>query len=267
MKKIKIIALIFLIFILFSFNCQATVISRFAGRNQNTDRKIVVLMYHRITENINETGTYAITPKELEKDILNLKNNGFVFSFANEVDKVIKENPKSNVAVLTFDDGYESDYEYVLPLLEKHKAKATFFVFASMLDKPYYMNKTQLIKLSKSNYACIGNHSFDIHNKTANEIKTLFSNKSNVYKIADDFNKNKNILEKIINKPVTVLSYPNGIYNCYTDDFLKKSNVCDVSLSTEERTYFSYTANGVIGRYNRSDKRTVQDIIDIISKK
>lgn len=223
-------------------------------------------MYHRITENINETGTYAITPKSFENDILTLKNEGFVFAFADEIDDVIKENQNNNVAVITFDDGYDSDYEYVLPLLKKHKVKATFFVFASVIGKPYYMNKEQLIELSKSEYACIGNHSYDIHNKDINEIKSLLYNRKNAYTVRDDFMKNKNALESIINKPVTALSYPNGIYNYYIDSLLKNSNICKVSFSTEERPYYSYNYSGIVGRYNRSDKRTAQEIISIKNK-
>lgn len=214
MKKIKntkrILSLFFALILTLSlfFNCNASAISRLNARNLTSVSRVAVFMYHRITPVESETGTYAVTPKELEKDLIYLKNNNYVFAFSNEIEKEIRENPGKNIAVLTFDDGYDSDCEYVLPLLEKYSAKATFFVFASMLNEPYYMTDKQLKQLSESKCALIGNHSYGIHNMPYEEIKKLYAYNANNGKISEDFKKNKEALEKIINKKVTVLSYP-----------------------------------------------------------
>ncbi len=260
MKKILSLIFIFLFSFSLFFNCNAAALSRLSARNLSSSKRVVILMYHRVTENKDEITTYAITPKELEKDIKCLKSNNYVFAFSNEIEKTIRENPDKNVAVLTFDDGYDSDYVYVLPLLEKYSAKATFFVFSSMLDKPYYLTKTQLKKLSDSKCALIGNHSYDIHNKSYEEIKKLYSNNANSKIILEDFKKNKENLENVIEKEVTVLSYPNGVYNNFVDNLLKKNKICNFSFSTYERSYQS-SKSSVIGRYNRSDKRNAEEII------
>lgn len=271
MKKLKkmdkCLSLFFTFVFAFSlfFNCNASAISRLNVRNLSSVNRVVIFMYHRITTVESEVGTYAITPKALEKDLTYLKNNNYIFAFSNEIGKVINENPGKNIAVLTFDDGYDSDYKYVLPLLEKHDAKATFFVFASMLNKPYYMTDIQLKKLSDSKCALIGNHSYDIHNMSYEEIKKMYAYNANSGKILEDFRKNKETLGKIINKEVSVLSYPNGVYNNFIDNMLKKNKICDFSFSTYERSYQS-SKNDVIGRYNRSDKRSVEDIIKLLQK-
>ena len=46
--------------------------------------------------------------------------------------------------LLTFDDGYVSDYKIVLPLLVKFNAKALFFIITSKIGSPEYLNWGQL---------------------------------------------------------------------------------------------------------------------------
>ena len=247
---------------LFGTVANADGLSFITKRNASKKQKVAVLMYHMISEIPEYQNTYCISPEELEKDIIYFKNNNYIFAHLSEIDSVCKANPNKNVAVLTFDDGYESDYKYVLPLLKKHNAKATFFVFASQLDKPFYMTKSQLKALSESPYAIIGNHSYDIHNKTPREIRELYAYQKNSDMIVNDFSKNKSVLENITNKKITVLSYPNGIYNNTVDNYLKNKKICSVSVSTDEKPYSPY--NKIIGRYNRSNTRTAQNIASSI---
>lgn len=260
MKKIKIVLFTFI----FTFLFQGVVLANSGGifARLTSSRKIAVIMYHMISENPEHINTYCISPEELEKDILYLKNKGYMFSSVSELDKNAKMFPDKNIAVLTFDDGYFSDYKYVLPLLEKHQVKASFFVFASMLEKPYYMTKSQLKELANSEYSEIGNHSYDIHNKDLEDIVELYSNMENSEMIIKDFSKNKQELEKITGKTITSLSYPNGIYNNFVDSVLKQRGICTVTLSTRETKYLTFNKQTVLGRYNRSNLRNVQQILD-----
>ena len=259
MLKKRFFILTIIIVLCFSFSSEASVVSDFLKREPVKDQKTVVIMYHMISENPKHINTYCITPKELETDINYLKENNYVFSCASEIEKMRKENPDKNIAVLTFDDGYESDYKYVLPILEKYDAKATFFVFSGMLGEAYYMNEKQLKVLSDSPLTEIGNHSYEMHNKTLEEIRKFYSFNNLIY-VEKDFLKNKKSLEKIIDAPVKSLSYPNGIYTILIDNMLKEKGICQVSFSTQEILYSS--ASKVIGRYNRSDKRNVKEIIE-----
>ncbi len=258
----KIIAFIIMI-ILFTNTVSANGLNILTKRHLKNSRKIMVVMYHMISENPDHINTYCISPNEFEEDIIYLKNNNYVFSFPDEIDKTASLYPDKNIAVLTFDDGYESDYIYALPVLEKHGAKATFFIIGSMIGKPYYMNELQIKILSESEYAKLGNHSYSIHQNNLEELIEIFSDINNTAAIISDFNKNKLVLEKITGKTVDILSYPNSVYNFYMDNSLKNRGVCKISFSTEEKKFIPSNYRQVMGRYNRSDKRDVK-AIDIL---
>ena len=59
---------------------------------------------------------------------------------------------------LTFDDGYLSDYQIVLPLLIKYDFTATFFICIEKVGKEGYMNWRQINELNMHGME-IGSHS------------------------------------------------------------------------------------------------------------
>ena len=69
-----------------------------------------------------------------------------------------KENQAESSICLTFDDGFSSDVDIVLPELQGINAAATFFIVKDYLGKEGYMTKDQVIKLSNNNMQ-IGSHS------------------------------------------------------------------------------------------------------------
>jgi len=89
-------------------------------------RKAVrILMYHQVLpKNIASKNDLIVTTENLEKQFIYIKNN-FTTLFFKELDK---ENNIPNKIILTFDDGYYNNLEYLVPLLEKYQLKATIFI-------------------------------------------------------------------------------------------------------------------------------------------
>jgi peptidoglycan/xylan/chitin deacetylase (PgdA/CDA1 family) len=59
--------------------------------------------------------------------------------------------------ILTFDDGFVSDYEAAFPLLKKNGLKGTFFITAQNIGSPEYTNVSQLREMAKAGME-IGSH-------------------------------------------------------------------------------------------------------------
>ncbi len=91
----------------------------------------LILCYHSIDY------SQRITPDDLEKQLIILKENGFRPIRLSEIYSYIKEgkNPPSKTVHLTFDDGYADNYIYAYPILKKHGFFATIFVIANKVTE------------------------------------------------------------------------------------------------------------------------------------
>ncbi len=216
----------------------------------------ISIMYHKLSEVPTEIGAFCITPEDLEADIIYFINNGYQFYTASELPQLTNAQLKTAV-FLTFDDGYESDLYYLLPILEKYNAKATVFVIGSMLGVGEHITKEQLAELAKSPLIEIGSHSYDIHNLSVSQEHVLFQSGNTDY-IVSDFWKNALFLEEIIGKPVRSLSYPNGIWNAATDKALREAGFV-ATFTSEEKMIRD--VNAPAGRYNRPSTIDVPTLI------
>ena len=110
-------------FLLATFTILACVCCKTAKEEKTDGIKLPIIMYHSIVKNEDRSGEYVITPIELEKDLLYLKQNGYTTVFVNDVIRYVKrggELPEKPI-ILSFDDGTYNYREYLLPLLEKDR--------------------------------------------------------------------------------------------------------------------------------------------------
>lgn len=102
---------------------------RFAIRMRGTG---VVLYGHNVTEHTEEKliPTLHLTPSELEFNIGLFKQAGFEFISAEQLVQKAHYGFKSGKpwVHLTFDDGYQDNYDVILPILQKHQVPATIFI-------------------------------------------------------------------------------------------------------------------------------------------
>ena len=94
--------------------------------------KIKTLIYHNVLPRT-ETFPGSLAPLEFERHIVLIKEkynpvyldeSGAIVGFAGD---------KINV-LITFDDGFTNNFEYVFPLLLKHGLKATFFLIVDCVE-------------------------------------------------------------------------------------------------------------------------------------
>ncbi len=224
----------------------------------NRRGKVVVLTYHKVSENPKEWSDYCISPKVFEEDLKALKAAGYTFLKVSDLVKDPAQKGKKSV-LITFDDGYESDYKYVVPLLEKYGACATFFIFGGALNTPDYLTDKQLSEMSKKPYVEIGNHSDQLHYKYVSTLNIMYNDQKYKNEILTDYKNNGELIEKITGKMPAVLSYPNGIFSMPIDVELRKMGY-QVTLSTMEVSYTGSILSPV-GRRNRSISGNIQNII------
>jgi peptidoglycan/xylan/chitin deacetylase (PgdA/CDA1 family) len=98
--------------------------------------QISIFIYHRVGPQIHEWLYPSINESIFEKQIQWLKSTHSIISLEELADLIRrKKHPESNVAVITFDDGYRDNYLHAFPILQKYQVPATVFLTTGCIDK------------------------------------------------------------------------------------------------------------------------------------
>lgn len=163
---------------------------------------IRILMYHQVLpHSIAYKNDLIVTVENLDEQLIYIKNNFKTVFFKDlESSKFFK-----NKIILTFDDGYYNNLQYLMPLLEKHQLKATIFIPTEFIEKnmngdeKVYMNFDE-IKSLNPNLVEIALHSHSHKNFSQMTLSEAEA----------DLLKNIEILEQNQINFTKVLAYPYG---------------------------------------------------------
>ncbi|WP_415329111.1 polysaccharide deacetylase family protein [Chryseobacterium sp. MMS23-Vi53] len=153
-------------------------------------------MYHQVERETDEDLTVSL--ENLEKQFQYLRKKNYKSKFFSELNPLGKKS-----IILTFDDGYKNNFNFLPSLLEKYDLKATIFIPTKFIQegyKNYMMMNFEDIRNLDKNYFEIALHSHDHQN---------FRNIS-VDFIENDLQTNMQILDNENIGYSKVLAYPYG---------------------------------------------------------
>jgi len=160
-----------------------------------------VLIFHEIVDE--KINVWADIKLDKFVSILKLiKDEGYVASSIRDA-----QNHSKSI-VFTFDDGYKSDYELVLPLLLSYGFTATFFIVTSKVGSKGYMNWEDIIALHKSGME-IGSHS------SSHPFMSTISDKKLKFEMEDS----KQTIETKLKTRISAFAYPFGDFSTKTNTF------------------------------------------------
>jgi peptidoglycan/xylan/chitin deacetylase (PgdA/CDA1 family) len=107
--------------------------------------ELPILVYHHVVPD-HAPGVLYVTPDGFEQHLRFLSDNGYQsVSFADLADSLeyglpLPERP----VILSFDDGWENQFQYGFPLLQKYGFSATFYIVSGYVDHQNFMTTDQL---------------------------------------------------------------------------------------------------------------------------
>lgn len=233
---------------------------------------VPIIMYHQISRSENNVGKYVIHEKELEKDLAYLKNNGYETINVNDLISFVagKTELPEKCVMLTFDDGYETAFTILYPLIKKYNMKAVVSVIGYLTelytenedhnDLYSYLDEEEIRILSQTDEIEIQNHSFNMHSTEKGKrkgINKLAGESFEEYKkaLTDDVGKEQTEILKITGKLPEAMFYPFG--ECCGDTLtvckslgFKATFTCEEKINTVTRFRNESLYN--LGRFNRS---------------
>jgi peptidoglycan/xylan/chitin deacetylase (PgdA/CDA1 family) len=227
-----------------------------AKKNQKNSlingKDAVILCFH----DINGAGRYSITEEEFES-ILKLLNNKYeVFSLKQWFEKANSNTSFSKKpVVLTFDDGYESVFKIVVPLLKKYSFGATFFIY---LDR-YNDNSSAYKEISAlpDNFE-IGSHSF-----SHADMESLYKNNSQLF-FKEIFLSRKK-LSFLTGKEIVSWAWPFGYYNKDMERMAKYAGY-EIQVNTDYKTTNNQWNISSFSRFTVQNPDPVDQVKEILRK-
>lgn len=127
-----------------------------------------VLEYHNFTENVSQAADYTMTVSALRRDLDFLRDNGYTTVLPRELaaGQLDDGSPLPQKAVLlTFDDGYESNYTLAFPILREYGAKAAISLITSRIDERAngFLTWDECREMAKSGLVEFASHTNDCH--------------------------------------------------------------------------------------------------------
>jgi peptidoglycan/xylan/chitin deacetylase (PgdA/CDA1 family) len=246
-------------------------------------KKIPVLMYHILIKGRNDS--ISVDPARFKEHMEALKNAGYstitVFDLLNYFEK--GTNLPEKPILITFDDGYISNYTEAYPILKELAMKATIFIIASRIFEERTIIENEYEKFTwkqareMSGTMTIQSHTWDSHRQVKSITgenrgmiaRPLYLNgkpetqEEYEKRVLEDLVRSKNIIKEKMGYDSVSLAYPYGDYSADTIKLVEKAGY-KMAFTTIEGLVTSkdnrFELNRITGNGAYSGKELVRTI-------
>ena len=176
----------------------------------------VIVMYHSVDtgEVTGYKDKLTVNPGVFEKQMKFLKENKYNVITLEDFVKMIRNGkrvPHKTLAI-TFDDGLKNNFTKAYPVLKKYNLPATIFVVTDFIGKENFLSWED-IKAMSPDIITIGSHTM-----SHSWLPDLDDNY-----LRKELSGSKDVIEKMTDRKVNVLSYPLGGFNELAKKIVKET--------------------------------------------
>ncbi|MBR5925813.1 MAG: polysaccharide deacetylase family protein [Firmicutes bacterium] len=255
---------------------------------QRTSVNVPVLMYHHLETKGNDGSSISISL--FEDHIKALTEAGYTAILPDELQRYAIRGSKlpDKPIMITFDDGYLSNYQYAYPVLKKYDQKATIFVIgATVGNLEYYKDTNYRItahfteaqgkEMVKSGVIMLQSHTYDMHQSKEYDgegaIIDLVPESSGLtdaeFKdlLIEDIQLERKKLAKMGVNNVHVVAYPYGHVSDFVASVLSAEGF-DITFTTEPGDNIVRMGHGedllLLKRYRMNDTVDVNTLLSYL---
>lgn len=202
--------------------------------NPYSGRKLPVLMYHHVVEDGQECNDMTITVSRLREDLQWLQDNGYTTVLPRELaaGEPLPEKP----VLITFDDGYRSNYNLAFPIFQEFEAKVVISVMVYMQDNAAsdFITWAMCREMTDSGLIEIGSHTYLLHNlderggsfdpEGVNGVqrKPEETDREFQSRVLDDIQLSYDLIAEKLEQPPTFFAYPFGLTEPDADGLIQE---------------------------------------------
>lgn len=164
----------------FAFN---TVLPAIGALRRNCNNYVNVIYYHDIVKSGGGT-SQRINISLFKKQMLYLKNKGYKTLSFDEIENGADINFEKGKILITFDDGWHSNYTIIFDFMKQHGIKYNIFLAAAKIDNdPEYLTWDMVNKMHASGIVGFGAHTYshpDMQNISDSDINYEIVKSNNI---------------------------------------------------------------------------------------
>jgi peptidoglycan/xylan/chitin deacetylase (PgdA/CDA1 family) len=229
----------------------------------NKSASAIVLLYHRFEEHPRKGDTLAITPEEFEKEMGELKDDGF--TVIPMQDFIAWRHGEKNIpaksCIITIDDGYLSGYDTAWPIIKKFGYPFTVFIYIDYIGSGGKSISWDQLAEMRDAGVDIESHTYSHSHLTSPGFGVDATTKARVEKDIQTLGRegwlhkeivdSKKVLEKNLGIKVDAFAYPygTGSNDPHIRQVVKEAGY-DVAFNVYgRRNGYTFPAYDQIGRY------------------
>ncbi len=214
----------------------------------NKSQRVPVLIYHDFWEYASDDRKGFTSIESFAAEMEYLHNNGYrVISLKKLINHMESgEALPEKAVVITFDDGYKSNYTLAYPILKKYNMPATIFLIAGYDQYPPdeihpRLSWGEMVEMEKGGLVDIQAHTYDMHRRVYTDRDKSGRKPAMVARaylpgeerretpeeyeerLYNDFSKARATIEAGLNKEVDTMAWPFGVYNAKSVELARKA--------------------------------------------
>lgn len=252
-----------------------------AGAAGTQNSSMPILMYHDLTQDPDKTSSMTVTDERFRLDMEFLESFGYTPLFPSEVEEIGegKRSLPSRPVMITFDDGYLSNYTIAAPILQQTGMKATVALIASHIKEAdeadssrHSLNWDEVKSMYDSGLFQFGSHTYNLHNpqyggaNAPDGINGIMREKGETQtqyteRVGNDLAQSISLIKEHTGQAtVNYFSYPYGAYDRWMQPILEKNGI---KISTLTNTGMARPTYGLynLPRYGIRMDRTVPMVL------
>lgn len=222
--------------------------------------KVTILMYHHIVADGSAVNGMTVTESRFRQDMEWLRSHGYTTVLPREL--AAGEPVPDKAVMVTFDDGYSSNYHLAYPILQDLEMKAAIAVIGRVVDAggTTFLTWDMCREMSDSGLVEIGSHSYDLHNMDQREgnfdpggpngIQHIDGESREEFnrRVLGDLQRSIDAIQQGMGAEAVFFAYPFGAEEPWADVFIREHFA--LTLLTGEGT--ARTADGLYGLPRRT---------------